>query len=164
MSEPLALRVRLPGHHCLHRSCSMGTPGRGAGPAGQSRSTSCIKTAPRPRARLVARAYRHADNSDGEVSRMNQGQVSQRALEFRDAEQLLATHHTGRMAFAFHNRVVMTLVNYVYSGGWIYARLEHGPALSTLEHHQWVAFEVDEIIGVYDWRTVIVHGSVQFLK
>jgi nitroimidazol reductase NimA-like FMN-containing flavoprotein (pyridoxamine 5'-phosphate oxidase superfamily) len=90
--------------------------------------------------------------------------VTVRDLERRDAERLLGIHHTGRMAFAFHNRVMMTLVNYVYSAGWIYARLEHGPALATLEHDQWVAFEVDEIIGVYDWRSVIVHGSVQLLR
>lgn len=94
---------------------------------------------------------------------MTRIQVTKRTLDRRDAEQLLATHHTGRMAFAFHDRIVMTLVNYVYANGWIYARLERGPTLSTLRHHQWVAFEVDEIVGVYDWRTVIVHGSVQLL-
>jgi len=58
---------------------------------------------------------------------------------------------------------MMALVNYVYADRWIYARLEQGPALSTLKHRQWVVFEVDEIHGVYDWRTVIVCGSVQFL-
>jgi nitroimidazol reductase NimA-like FMN-containing flavoprotein (pyridoxamine 5'-phosphate oxidase superfamily) len=91
-------------------------------------------------------------------------QVTSRTLDRRDAEHLLAMHHTGRMAFAFHDRVMMTLVNYVYANGWIYARLEQGPTLGTLQHHQWVAFEVDEIRGVYDWRTVIIHGSVQFLE
>ena len=95
---------------------------------------------------------------------MIQVQVTKCNLDARDAEQLLSTHHTGRMAFAFHDRIMMTLVNYVYENGWIYARLEQGPTLSTLQHRQWVAFEVDEIHGVYDWRTVIVHGSVQFLK
>jgi uncharacterized protein len=94
---------------------------------------------------------------------MNPIRVTKSDLGPGDAEQILASHHTGRMAFAFRNRVMITLVNYVYSGGWIYARLEHGPALSTLAHHQAVAFEVDEIVGVYDWRTVIVHGSVQLL-
>ena len=91
-------------------------------------------------------------------------QVIRRNLDSRDAEHLLSAHHTGRMAFAFHDRVTMTLVNYVYANDWIYARLEQGPALRTLRHRQWVAFEVDEIAGVYDWRTVIVHGAVQFLE
>jgi nitroimidazol reductase NimA-like FMN-containing flavoprotein (pyridoxamine 5'-phosphate oxidase superfamily) len=95
---------------------------------------------------------------------MTQIEVTKRNLDARDAELLLSKHHTGRMAFAFHDRVMMSLVNYVYADRWIYARLEQGPALDTLEHQQWVAFEVDEIQGVYDWRTVIVHGSVQFLN
>jgi uncharacterized protein len=95
---------------------------------------------------------------------MTQIQVTKRNLDARDAERLLSTHHTGRMAFAFHDRVTMTLVNYVYRDKWIYARLGQGPALSTLQHRQWVAFEVDEIDGVYDWRMVIVRGSVQFLN
>lgn len=100
---------------------------------------------------------------DHEVLTMGQIGVTKRDLELRDAEYLLATHHTGRMAYAFHNRVMMTLVNYVYSGGWIYARLDHGPVLSALTEHQLVAFAVDEIEGVYDWRSVVVHGAVQLL-
>ena len=91
-------------------------------------------------------------------------QVTKRDLDRSESERLLSVHHTGRMAFAFHGRVMMALVNYVYANEWIYARMERGPALSTLQHRQWVAFEVDEIGGIYDWRSVIVHGSVQFLK
>ena len=95
---------------------------------------------------------------------MTRIEVTKRNLGWQDSEQILAMHHTGRMAFAFHDRVMMTIVNYVYTNGWIYARLEHGPIITTLQHHQWVAFEVDEVSGVYDWRTVIVHGAVQFLS
>ena len=91
-------------------------------------------------------------------------EVTKRNLDWHESEEILAMHHTGRMAFAFHDRVMMTIVNYVYTNGWIYARLELGPMITTLQHHQWVAFEVDEVSGVYDWRTVIVHGAVQFLS
>ena len=37
------------------------------------------------------------------------------------------------------------------------------PPLSTLQHRQRVALDVDEISAVYDWRTVMVQGSVRFL-
>ena len=90
--------------------------------------------------------------------------VETRSLDRREAELVLSKHHTGRMAFAFHDRITIELVNYVYADGWIYARIEQGPALTTLRHHQWVAFEVDELRTIYDWRTVTVHGSVQFLS
>jgi nitroimidazol reductase NimA-like FMN-containing flavoprotein (pyridoxamine 5'-phosphate oxidase superfamily) len=90
--------------------------------------------------------------------------VEMRSLDRREAELMLSQHHTGRMAFAFHDKITIELVNYVYADGWIYARIEQGPALTTLRHHQWVAFEVDELQTVYDWRTVTVHGSLQFLS
>jgi uncharacterized protein len=91
-------------------------------------------------------------------------EVEARSLDRREAEAVLSKHHTGRMAFAFHDRITIGLVNYVYADGWIYARIEHGPALTTLRHHQWVAFEVDELQTVYDWRVVTIHGSIQFLS
>jgi uncharacterized protein len=90
--------------------------------------------------------------------------VETRSLDRHEVELLLSKHHTGRMAFAFHDKITIALVNYVYADGWIYARMEQGPALTTLRHHQWVAFEVDELKTVFDWRAVTVHGSVQFLS
>lgn len=90
-------------------------------------------------------------------------QVAVRPLDRREAELLLAKHHTGHMAFAFRDRVMIELVNYVYADGWIYSRLEPGTTTVTLRHNQWVAFQVDEVADVYDWRAVTVHGSVQFL-
>jgi nitroimidazol reductase NimA-like FMN-containing flavoprotein (pyridoxamine 5'-phosphate oxidase superfamily) len=86
-----------------------------------------------------------------------------RALDRHEAESLLAKHHTGHMAFAFHDRITIQLVNYVYADGWLYSRLEPGATMTTLLHQQWVAFQVDEVEDVYDWRAVTVHGSVQFL-
>jgi uncharacterized protein len=31
--------------------------------------------------------------------------------------------------------------------------------MTTLRHVPWVAFEVDEIHGVFDWKSVVVHGT-----
>ncbi len=89
--------------------------------------------------------------------------VSTRALTHAEAEALLAKHHVGSMAVAFHDRVTIALSNYMYADRWIYGRMEHGPDLATLRHHPWVAFEVSEINGIYDWRTVTVHGSIELL-
>jgi nitroimidazol reductase NimA-like FMN-containing flavoprotein (pyridoxamine 5'-phosphate oxidase superfamily) len=90
--------------------------------------------------------------------------VDTRELTSVACEALLAKHHVGSMALAFHDRVTIALSNYVYADHWIYGRMEHGPDLAALRHHQWVAFEVSEIDGIYDWRTVTAHGSVQFLS
>jgi nitroimidazol reductase NimA-like FMN-containing flavoprotein (pyridoxamine 5'-phosphate oxidase superfamily) len=48
----------------------------------------------------------------------------------------------------------------VYADGVLYARTSAGHKLQTLDHHRWVAFEVDEVAGPFEWRSVVVRGSV----
>lgn len=77
-----------------------------------------------------------------------------------ECDALLARNHIGRIAFTFHDRVDLEPVHYVYSGGWLHGRTSPGTKLSTLRHHPWIAFEVDEVEGLYDWHSVVVHGVV----
>jgi nitroimidazol reductase NimA-like FMN-containing flavoprotein (pyridoxamine 5'-phosphate oxidase superfamily) len=77
--------------------------------------------------------------------------------------QLLAEHHIGRIAFAFRDRVDIEPISYVFADGWIYARTSPGTKLTTIEHHPYVAFEVDEIRSATDWRSVVVHGTIYFI-
>ena len=72
---------------------------------------------------------------------------------------LLQRHHVGRMAYCFHNRVDITPLHYAYADGWLFARTSHGHKMEVLAHAPWVAFEVDEIDDVFDWRSVVVHGT-----
>jgi uncharacterized protein len=89
--------------------------------------------------------------------------VSTRHLDQPAIEALFAKHHVGSMAIAFHDRVTLALANYVYADHHIYGRLEEGPDFTTLRHHHWVAFQVSEIDGLYDWRTGTANGPVQLL-
>lgn len=82
-----------------------------------------------------------------------------RALTQRECTALLGRHSVGRIAFTFHDRVDIQPLNYVYEAGWIYGRTSDGGKLATLAHHPWVAFEVDEVRGPFDWASVVVHGS-----
>jgi len=77
---------------------------------------------------------------------------------------LLRRHHVGRMAYAFRNRVDITPIHYVYSDGWLFARTSHGGKMDVLAHAPWVAFEVDEIDSVFDWRSVVVHGTAHAME
>ncbi|MEN9508996.1 MAG: hypothetical protein RLZZ621_1559 [Gemmatimonadota bacterium] len=83
-------------------------------------------------------------------------------LSRAECEALLTSQHVGRMAFAFRNRVDIEPVHFVYRDGWIYGRTQPGTKLSVLAHHPWVAFEVDEVDALFDWRSVVVHGRVEF--
>ena len=73
---------------------------------------------------------------------------------------LLQRHAVGRMAYSFHDRVDITPIHYVFADGWLFARTSHGAKMATIEHSPWVAFEVDEIESVFEWRSVVVHGTV----
>jgi uncharacterized protein len=87
-----------------------------------------------------------------------------RELTRGEMEALLARNNVGRIAYAFHDRVDIEPISYVYSNGWVYCRTSHGVKFDTMEHHRWVAFEVDEVTGVFDWQSVVVRGATYVLK
>ena len=83
-----------------------------------------------------------------------------RELTRAECDALLERNRVGRIAFTFRDRVDIEPVHYVYAKGWLHGRTSLGTKLATLRHHPWIAFEVDETKGLYDWRSVIVHGVV----
>jgi len=87
-----------------------------------------------------------------------------RALTRTECEELLARNNVGRIAFSFHDRVDIEPLHFVYADGWIYGRTSAGTKVATLEHHPWVAFEVDEHRGIFDWRSVVVKGAFYLLE
>ncbi len=34
--------------------------------------------------------------------------------------------------------------------------------MTVLAHHPWIAFEVDQITALFEWRSVVVHGRIEF--
>lgn len=82
-----------------------------------------------------------------------------RELTADEMHALLLRNHVGRIAFSFHDRVDIRPIHYGYSDGWLYGRTSPGEKLETLQHNQWVAFEVDEVRGPFDWQSVVAHGS-----
>ncbi|HEU4699183.1 MAG TPA: pyridoxamine 5'-phosphate oxidase family protein [Gemmatimonadales bacterium] len=80
-----------------------------------------------------------------------------RELARAEADAILARNHVGRMAFV-HERVDIEPIHYVYANGVITCRTAWGTKLEALRHQHAVAFEVDEVEGPFDWRSVVVHG------
>ncbi len=81
-----------------------------------------------------------------------------RELDRNEIDALLTRNNVGRIAFTSHDRVDIEPINYVYSQGWVYGRTSKGAKLDAITRHQWVAFEVDEVEGLFDWRSVVVKG------
>jgi len=86
-----------------------------------------------------------------------------RALDDDESRAVLASHHVGRLAFTMHDRVDVEPISYVLVRDWLYCRTSPGTKLVTLAHNPWVAFEVDDIEGPFDWRSVTVRGTAYFL-
>jgi nitroimidazol reductase NimA-like FMN-containing flavoprotein (pyridoxamine 5'-phosphate oxidase superfamily) len=82
-----------------------------------------------------------------------------RALSKVECEKVLSRNHVARLAFSFRDRVDIEPVHYVYEKGWMFGRTSPGSKLTTLAHSHWMAAEVDEIDGIFDWRSVVVRGS-----
>jgi nitroimidazol reductase NimA-like FMN-containing flavoprotein (pyridoxamine 5'-phosphate oxidase superfamily) len=87
------------------------------------------------------------------------GDVVIRDLSREEVEEMIIRNRVGRLAFAFHDRVDIQPIHYIYERGWLYGRTSEGEKIYTLKHNQWIAFEIDEVNELFDWRSVVVHGS-----
>ncbi len=85
-------------------------------------------------------------------------------LSAADCRVLLERNHVGRLAFAVEGQVDIQPVHYVMGEDWIYGRTSQGTKLRALEHNWRVAIEVDEIDGLFEWRSVVVHGGFYILS
>lgn len=87
-----------------------------------------------------------------------------RDLDAEECHALLAGHHVGRLALSHKDRVDIFPIHYVHDDGWLYGRTAAGSKLEMAVHNRWVAFEVDEIEGIYSWRSVVVKGGLYLLR
>jgi nitroimidazol reductase NimA-like FMN-containing flavoprotein (pyridoxamine 5'-phosphate oxidase superfamily) len=83
-----------------------------------------------------------------------------RTLSRAEIDAILSRNHVGRLAYSVHERVDIEPIHYVYGEGVLYGRTSAGSKLTALGHRPWVAFEVDESEDLFDWRSVVVHGTV----
>lgn len=86
-----------------------------------------------------------------------------RELSAEEIRAFLDAQRVGRLAYTFRDRVDIVPVHYVHDAGWLYGRTSFGPKLVTLEHHHWVAFEVDDVSDPARWTSVVVHGTFHVL-
>jgi nitroimidazol reductase NimA-like FMN-containing flavoprotein (pyridoxamine 5'-phosphate oxidase superfamily) len=63
------------------------------------------------------------------------------------------------MAYLTNVRIDIEPVNYVFDAGRSFLRTSTGWKTNALAHRPWVACEVDEIDGPFDWRSVVVRAA-----
>lgn len=81
-----------------------------------------------------------------------------------ECHRLLARHNVGRLALTHQNRVDIFPIHYVHDDGWLYCRTAVGTKIEMAAHNRWVAFEVDEVRGTFDWESVVVKGGLYLLR
>ena len=92
----------------------------------------------------------------------HKGSPTFHVLDRAESEALLGRHNVGRIAYSFRDRVDIEPVHYVFEDGHIYGRTQFGTKVEVMAHHPWVAFEVDEVDALFEWRSVVVHGRIVF--
>jgi len=120
---------------------------------------------PAKRSRPKPRESPEAEASQGRPSfpAPRTGDVVFREMSRDEIEAMLLRNKVGRLAFSFHDRVDVQPIHYFYERGWLYGRTSEGDKIMSLKHNQWVAFEVDEVDDVFDWRSIVLHGSFWIL-
>ena len=81
-------------------------------------------------------------------------------LSREGSEAILSRNQVGRLAYTSQSRVDVVPVHFVYDKGWIYGRTAPGGKLVHILRNRSVAFEVDEHSALFDWRSVVVHGTL----
>jgi nitroimidazol reductase NimA-like FMN-containing flavoprotein (pyridoxamine 5'-phosphate oxidase superfamily) len=82
-----------------------------------------------------------------------------RRLTVAESRALLRSSRVGRLAFVNGGEVDIEPMHFVLAGRWLFGRTSQGAKLSSLARIPYVAFEVDEVHGLFDWRSVVVHGT-----
>jgi len=85
------------------------------------------------------------------------------ALTPAECLEVLQRNHVGRLAYRVGPRIDIQPLGYAANSKWLFIRSAYGSKLDALMKDPFVALEVDEIDGPFDWRSVVVHGTIYLL-
>jgi nitroimidazol reductase NimA-like FMN-containing flavoprotein (pyridoxamine 5'-phosphate oxidase superfamily) len=87
-----------------------------------------------------------------------------RPLKSREQATVLARNNVGRIAFHGDGRIELLPIHYVYAEGVIVGRTSVGMKYLNWLTRDQVVFEVDESSGLFDWKSVVVRGTLTLLR
>jgi nitroimidazol reductase NimA-like FMN-containing flavoprotein (pyridoxamine 5'-phosphate oxidase superfamily) len=87
-----------------------------------------------------------------------------RELKGKDLAFVLDRNHVGRVAFMGDGRIELLPIHYVHVDGALVGRTGVGTKYLSWLTRDHVVFEVDESDGVFDWRSVVIRGTVTLLR
>jgi nitroimidazol reductase NimA-like FMN-containing flavoprotein (pyridoxamine 5'-phosphate oxidase superfamily) len=87
-----------------------------------------------------------------------------REMTQRQMECVLARNQVARVAFMSDGRLELRPVHYVLVHGALYGRTSFGAKAQAWLGGREVVLEVDEVDAVFDWRSIIVRGTISLLR
>lgn len=87
-----------------------------------------------------------------------------RILSTKQSEFVLARNHVGQLSYINGGKPGLLPLHYVFEGGRIVTRTSFGPKCSAWLEQPDVVFGVGESDGLFDWRSVVVHGTARIVS
>lgn len=84
-------------------------------------------------------------------------------LKNHEIDMLLASQAVGRIACSANGKPYIFPVTYAFDGEHIFCQTNNGTKLDLLRLHPEVCFEVDTMIDVFNWKSVVVRGHCEEL-
>lgn len=84
-------------------------------------------------------------------------------LRDEDVETLLRTQSIGRIGCHHEGLTYVVPTRYAYEHGCIYAESAEGQKLRMMRANPQVSFEVDEVLDLGCWKSVVAHGTFEEL-
>lgn len=81
------------------------------------------------------------------------------SLSPEQCRHLLATQHIGRVGYSFKNVPTIIPTTYVFDGKAIYCRSYEGNKVRVMRRNSSVCFQVDHIVSLRSWYSVLVWGK-----
>lgn len=78
-----------------------------------------------------------------------------------EIEEVLQHATIGRVGCADGNQVYIVPVNYVYDGKYVIAHSTEGMKITMMRNRPEVCFQVDEMVDITNWRSVILWGTFE---
>jgi uncharacterized protein len=76
---------------------------------------------------------------------------------------ILSSQVVGRLACTNGNQPYIVPVTFAYDGDYVYGQTTEGTKLNILRKNPQVCFEVDRMIDLWNWQSVIVYGKFEEL-
>lgn len=81
-----------------------------------------------------------------------------------EVETVLHSQLIGRIGCSNEDKVFVVPIAYAYDGMHIYGHSHEGTKIMMMRKHPKVCFEVDEMVNLTNWKSVVLWGTYEELK